>query len=135
MTQTSHYALQKAIHAALTGNASLMVAVSGVFDYVPAGTAYPYLTLGESQVVDESTATEKILRQTVTVQAYGQGKGRKPLDTIMAQVQASLDNAALTVEGFALISLRHQGSEIRLSADGATYHGRVRFVALLQKTA
>lgn len=128
-----HYAVQAALHAALEADAPLMGTVTGVFDFVPPQTAFPYVTLGEMRVTDVSTV-ECTLRQVEPVlHVYSRSKGRREVSDIMEKLHARLHNGALPIAGYTLVSLRFAGSDIVQERDGNTYHGRMRFSAVVQK--
>ena len=133
MANFSHQAAQEMIHALLTGSEALMETVTGVFDFVPAKMEYPYITIGNSRAVDESTLGEEIAKLTLTLQVHSRAKGRKEADEVMAAIHAILHDAdyAEVVQGYRLISLKYQNSEILLARDGVTYNGRMQFVAYL----
>lgn len=134
MTHFSHYALQGIIREKLIADTGLMSKVTGVFDFVPEKTAYPYLTIGESRAEDESTVAISITRIMLTIQIYSRAKGRKEVDAVMASIHAILDGLAEeAAEDFTLAEMRYTGSEITLLRDGVTYNGRMRFTARLQR--
>lgn len=133
MTSFNHYAVQEMVRGLLTADAPLAGKVSGIFDFVPEKTEFPYITIGESRVEDESTVAIAIARVTLTVQVYSRAKGRKEADSLMADVHRILQNASGSAAGgFALADMRFGGSDITLLRDGATHHGRMRFVLRLQ---
>ena len=71
------WALQKAVFTALTGEAELMAAVTGIYDRVPVGTAYPYVTIGEATAADWSTKTSTGQNHTLTLHAWSRAPGRQ----------------------------------------------------------
>jgi len=86
----SYYAVQKAVYDVLSADATLMATVSGVFDFVPQNTDYPYVTIGNSRLTDYSTVTTTSFRQTLNIQVYSRSRGRKEVSDIMAQVHGLL---------------------------------------------
>lgn len=134
MTQFS-YALQKALHSLLTSDSELSGLISGVFDFVPAKTAYPYVTLGDMRSVDESTATSTLVRLNLTLHVYSRERGRKEAHEIMQLVYELLHDAQPVTEECRIVSLRYQSSQIELLRDGLTYHGRVVFSCFIEPNA
>lgn len=133
MSELCQYALQEALYTVLTGDADLMQQVTDVFDYVPPETAYPYVTLGEMRATDVSSVTNKLTRLEVVLHVYSRNRGRKETGEIMARISVLLDEQEPLMNGFTAISLRYSGSDISQERDGLTYHGRMKFDALVQQ--
>lgn len=131
------WALQKAVHAALTADAAVVGLLGGpqVFDDVPQQTAFPYVTLGQSTERDWSTATEDGAEHVLTLHVWSKRAGRKETREIMEAVRGALHDQALAVGGHRLVNLRHEFSEARRDADGETYHGIVRYRAVTEPAA
>ena len=132
MPTFSHYPLQQAIYQALTADSTLMGLVAGVFDRSVQGTAFPYVTIGESTGSDWSTKTTSGMEQNVTLHIWSRQGGRAEAASIMVRIHTLLHQASLTVTGQALVSIRFTGSSITLENDGWTYQGVMKFQAFLQ---
>ena len=131
-TPSASLALQTAIVAALSANPDLTAATGGtpkIYDDVPPATPYPYVTLGQTMERDWSTGTEEGREHTVTLHVWSRGRGRAQVHAIAAMMRATLHQAALTLDRFRLINLRHEFSESRREPDGETYRAIVRFRA------
>ena len=128
------WALQKAVHAALTADAALLGLLGGprVYDDVPQQSAYPYVALGGSTERDWSTATEDGAEHVLTLHVWSRKAGRKEAREIMEALRVVLHDAPLVVDGLRLVNLRHEFSEARRDADGETYHGIVRYRAVTE---
>jgi Protein of unknown function (DUF3168) len=128
---SASWALQKAIHIALTNAAALTVLTGGVrvFDEVPRNAAYPYITHGESVVRDWSTSTDEGHEHSVSVHVWSQGAGRKQAHEILGVIARTLDGTSLPLDGHRLISLSHEHSEVRRESDGETWRGLLRLRA------
>lgn len=133
MNEFSHFAVQDAVHATLTENAALMGDVTGVYDFVPTNTEYPYVVLGDARVTDISTVELSLSRTELEVHIYSRSRGRKETSDIMAQVHGVLHDSDPSMVGYSMVSLRCSGSDVSRERDGLTYHGRLRFVAVVQK--
>jgi Protein of unknown function (DUF3168) len=134
---SASWALQKAVHVALT-NANALTALMGgvrVFDDVPRNTAFPYITHGESVVRDWSTSTDEGHEHSVSIHVWSQGAGRKQAHEILGLIERTLDDQALPLDGHRLISLRHEHSEVRRESDGETWRGLLRLRATTEVTA
>jgi hypothetical protein len=134
---TAGWALQKAIHGALTASAPLTTLLGGahVFDDVPRDAAFPYLTFGQSTLRDWSAGGEEASEHILTIHVWSQAPGRKEAHAIMGTVRGVLHDQALALDGHRLVNLRHEISEARRDADGETTHGIVRLRAVTEPTA
>ncbi|MDX2073484.1 MAG: DUF3168 domain-containing protein [Alphaproteobacteria bacterium] len=133
MTYFSQFSLQQSLYQQLTGDTTLMALVSGIFDHVPQGTAYPFVTIGEAAIRDFSNAEKQGTEQQVTLRIYSREAGRKQASAIMERIVTLLNSADLTVSGQTLRSLRFLSSNIVLQDDGLTYRGTLIFRALLNE--
>ena len=132
MAAFSHFELQKSLYAALTADAALSAMITGVFDKVPEGTAYPYVTLGNMTIRQNSTKTTHSLAIQATLSVFSRAAGRKEAAAIMDRIHTLLHQASLSVTGHTLILLRFAESSITLEADGMTYRGTLRFNAITE---
>ncbi len=130
MSADSSWELQQAIYTALTGDAPLMGMVQGVYDHVPQGAAFPYVTVGESSVRAWRAVGLDGVETTLILHVWSRERGRKQAKQIMAEIPRILDDADLTVPGHALIWLRFEFSQTILDADGVIYHGIARYHAM-----
>jgi hypothetical protein len=126
--------VQKSIHAALTGDAVLTGLLGGprVYDDVPRGAEYPYLTFGQSTLRDWSTGLEEGHEHLLTLHVWSRANGQREAHEIMSAVEAVLHDTALTVTGHHLVNLRHEFSDAMRDADGETYHGILRYRAVTE---
>ena len=128
------WALQRAVYERLTSAAEVTATLGGpnVYDDVPRGATYPYLTIGQSSTRDWSTASEDGEEHTLTLHVWTRSRGRRQVQVIMSAVRTALHDASLTLSGYALVNLRHELSEARRDGDGETYHGLMRFRAVTE---
>lgn len=126
-------ALQKSVFAALTSNAGLTGLIGArVFDDVPPGAEYPYMTIGESSARDWSTGTDSGEEHILTLHVWSRAAGRKEVQAIMGAVRDVLHEAEIAVAGHRLVNLRHEFTDARREPDGETYHGVVRYRAVTE---
>lgn len=122
-------ALQKAIHARLTADAALTALAGGrIHDNVPGDAEMPYLTLGENETRDWPGGTEHRL----SIHVFSRGQGRAEAKAAMGAVRDALDDAALALEGHALVNLRFLDGTTRRERDGLTWRGTIRFRAVTE---
>jgi len=127
-------ALRTAMHAALISDPVLTAALGGsrVHDVPPASPEFPYVTLGEAQVLDWSTATEGGQEHRLTLHAWSRQGGHSEAHSIAAILQQALHDAPLVLAGHRLVNLRTISADIRREAGGRTHHALVRFRAVTE---
>lgn len=125
--------LQKAIFAKLVGNAELATLMGEVrlYDQAPANAVFPYLTFGRTSVYDWSTDTESGGEHLVTIHAWSKERGKSECHALLDAVRAALDDAALALDGHALVRLGAEYGEVRYEDDHDVHHGLARFRALI----
>lgn len=139
MTADASWQLQKALHAILSADPGLSALVTGVFDHVPQGQAFPYVTIGEDVASERSSKTFEGAEHRLAVHAWsrpgpaGGGLGRKQAKDILAAVWNALAASPPAPEGHELVNLRFVSSETFGEPDGATWHGIARYRAVTQK--
>ena len=126
--------VQKAIYAALAGDAALVAKLGGarVYDHTPADVPFPYITFGRTSVYDWSTGTESGTEQLLTLHVWSKTRGKKETLDIMECVRAALDRAPLDLDAHHLVDLRLEYSEARYDEDVDIHHGLLRFRAMIE---
>ncbi len=106
-------ALQEAVFSALVADTTLTTLLGGakVYDGAPRNAAAPYVHLGEMVARDWSTATEAGAEVNFAVVAWSRLPGRSEGLAIAERVVALLHDAALTLDGWRLVNLRHLATE------------------------
>jgi hypothetical protein len=134
MPTAASAALRAAIHDALIADAALTTLLGGpkVYDEPPRAAAFPYVTLGEARVADYSTGTETGEEHQLTLHAWSRQGGQREAHLIAGALLQALDDAPLTLSGYALVNFRFSVADIRREADGRTYHALVRFRAVTE---
>jgi hypothetical protein len=127
--------LQKAVFAALTGDAALIALLGGeprVYDHTPAHVAFPYITFGRTSGFNWDTGTENGQEHLFTLHIWSNAKGKAESLALIEAIQTRLHDAPLTLTGYALVNVRQEFSESRFDEDLAVYHGLVRFRAVTE---
>ncbi|MBW9064187.1 DUF3168 domain-containing protein [Rhizobium herbae] len=103
-------ALQKAIYQRLAGDAELIVLLGdgGVGDHLQTGSHRPGILIAGLESRDASTASEVGEEHFVTLKVRTGEGGNRAAQEIAARVRALLDDAALDLAGFSLVSLLHR---------------------------
>jgi hypothetical protein len=126
--------LQKAVFAALRGNAPLVALLGGpkIHDQAPANVVFPYLTFGRTSVYDWSTDTESGTEQLFSVHVWSKSQGKREALEIMEVVRTLLDDATLNLGTQHLVSMRLEFSEARFDDRLSLHHGLLRFRAVTE---
>lgn len=126
--------VQKAIHAALTGDATLVALLGDtrVYDHAPPDVPFPYITFGRTSVYDWSTGTESGTEQLLTLHVWSKGKGNREVHALMDALSARLHDADLALNGHHLVNLRLEFSEVLFDEDQSVHHGLLRFRAVTE---
>lgn len=126
--------LQKAVHAALAGDAELaeLLGEVRVYDHTPANVPFPYITFGRTSVYDWDTGTERGTEQILTLHVWSKGRGKKETHGLMDAIGTRLHDAGLELEGHALVNLRLEFSDVIFDEDLAVHHGMLRFRAVTE---
>ncbi|MGF1650360.1 MAG: DUF3168 domain-containing protein [Hyphomicrobiaceae bacterium] len=133
---TAGWALQVAIHQVLVSDAALGAELGGgrVYDYVPRGASYPYVTFGQTAENDWSSGSDQGSEHLITLHVWDDGRGRRTAHRIVARVRGLLHDATLSLQGHRLINLRHEFTDVRREGDGQTIRALVRFRAVTEPT-
>ena len=128
------WSLQKSIHQVLTLDAAILALLGGpnVWDHVPRGATFPYVTIGATTDRDWSTGTEPGDEHILTLHVWSKGAGRKETETIAENLRHALHDQPLTLEGHRLVNLRHEFSETRRDVESELFHGVVRLRAVTE---
>lgn len=135
MSHTS-WGLQKALFAALSAAPALQERLGEpprIYDDVPAGARFPYLTLGEMQERAAGASATEAAEILLTFHVWSRGGGRREAREILAILRTLIDAAALEMDGQRLANLSFQWSDALLGNDGETYHGLARYRALIER--
>jgi hypothetical protein len=134
MPTAASAALRAAIHDALTADAALTGILGGpkIYDEPPHAAAFPYVTLGETRIVDFSADNEPAEEHQLTLHAWSRQGGHREAHLIAGALLHALDDAPLTLTDHTLVNLRFAVADIRREADGRTYHAAVRFRAVTE---
>lgn len=132
MSGFSQFEVQKAIYQVLTSDTALMNSISGVFDQVPEGSLFPYVSIGQSYSRDWSTKSSSGAQIVVTLHVFSKQGGKKQALTIMERLHTLLHQGNLSLSGHVLIMMRFEYSDVVLEDDGSTYQGIIRFRALTE---
>ena len=121
-------ALQKALYERLTADLSCPV-----FDAVPEGTPYPYVTL-DREFSSNSTPISGRDRQTrlFYLSVWSDYPGQAEVKRIMGEISSALNEKPLPLETGSVVSVRATRTEATREPDGKTYMGSVTLRIITQ---
>jgi hypothetical protein len=127
--------LQKTIYDTLTSDTTLMALITGVYDStaVPEYTSFPYVTIGDGPFEDRGNHTWEGWTVPVTIHVWYQeeGRGRKKVQEIQAEIYRLLHKQDICVDGWNIVNLRIQTVDVIIDSDNVTLHGIQIFNLLL----
>lgn len=118
--------IQEAIYDTLTGDATLLSLVTGVFDFVPENQDYPYVVIGEGTSVDWSTYQHFGEENTATIHIFSRYNGMLEMTDIMSQINALLVFQPLTITDYENVGIWYDFGNVFIE-DHLTRHGVMRF--------
>lgn len=124
------WTLQRAVFARLDGDAALKVDITGVYDQVPSGARYPYISLGASSTRDWSTKTYAGQDHRFDIHIWSKARGHGEVKRLMEHVARLLDDADLMLDGHELIALRFDFGQVLKEPQGPVHHAIMRYRAL-----
>jgi len=127
-------ALRKAIHAVLSGDATLVGLLGGgqVFDEAPREAQPPYVTFGDMQSRDWSTAGDHGAEHYIVVNAWSAQRGAREALSIAEQIRALIDDQPLDLDGCHLVNLRFVQLETRRENSARFARASLRFRAVTE---
>lgn len=121
-------ALQKALFEKLSASLS-----APVFDAVPEGTPYPYVTL-DYEVTDNTTPVSGRKRENrlFYLSVWSSYQGQAEVKRINGEIADALDEVALPLGTGTAVSVRVVRTETNREPDGKTYMGSVTLRIITQ---
>lgn len=123
--------IQKTIYAALTGNATLMASVNGVFDHPNDSAALPIVTIGESDSTDAGTKTEDLIDHVTIINVWHDGLNFSAVKLIQDKIRDVLHRQTLSAAAGTVVYCFEEYREVIPENDGET-RGIQRFKILYQ---
>lgn len=124
-------ALRSAVYGLLSGDATLLGLVNGVYEYRGATMAYPYVYLDVMQAQEWGKMVSRGADITFTIQVSTRDKDSSACGNILARLQTLLHHASPTVTGHTLHYIRWLETRLSESRRPATFEGNSRFIARL----
>jgi len=126
-------ALQATIVAALKGAAGVTAFVGQrIYDHTPASAVFPYISLGDMQVLPDKADCIDGVEVTSQVDVWSRTIGYPECKNIGREITEALDDQPLIVSGHHLVVFEVETVRYMRDPDGLTNHGVLVFRALLQ---
>lgn len=125
--------LQAAMVAVLKGD-SPAVASGRVYDSVPVGAAFPYVTLGDCQVLPDKAECIDGVEVYPQVDVWSREVGYGETKRIAKRILQLLDDVPLAVAGFHAVVFEIQSVNYLRDPDGLTRHAAMTFHGVLTPT-
>src|SRR5690606_34355650 len=107
-----------------------------VYDDVPqSASSFPYVVIGEDTHIPWDTDDSVGSESTITLHVWSRYRGKKEAKDIQGLIYQALNRYELAVDGFHLVTLEFDYSDVLLDADGHTRHGVCRYRALVEASA
>jgi hypothetical protein len=105
-----------------------------VYDSAPPDASFPYVTVGDDQVTaDHAECLEGSVEIATNVHVWSRGVGKVEAKQIAGWIVATLNYAPLTLVGYRLVLIEHDGTHHLGDPDGLTSHSVVTFRALIDE--
>jgi len=121
--------VQTAIYQRLKADPVLAGMVTGVYDYVPEGTAYPYVRIGDHLSTPDNTHDTYGREITTTIHVWTRSRGNAQGQAIAARIGELLDHRPrdLAVAGHRVVSIRQEFDQVLPDPDPEVRHHILRF--------
>lgn len=124
--------LQAALARRLTQDLAVRALVAGrVFDRVPPRPSFPYVTLGDVEVIDDGHSCGEASEVVLTVHGWSRAVGAIEVKRLGAAIRAALA-APLEIDGHAVVEQTHRSTRYVRDPDGLTEHAIVQIVLLTE---
>lgn len=120
MANSSPLKIQKAVYDKLLSYASLVAAVSGIYDDIPATETFPYIFIGRHTTDRFNTFDRQGKNMVLQIFIYSQYQGNKEALEILDLVNEALDYQTFTVGDQNLVYCRYEQHSMYPDPDGRT---------------
>jgi hypothetical protein len=120
----------KALHTALLARLQSILSVT-VWDAVPQGTNYPYVTLDSMVSANEDFLNSRINTRFVYLGIWSRAYGQAEIMDIMSQIDA-INEQPLALSTGSVVSVRVDNTRTVRDSDNLTYQGQVTLRIITQ---
>lgn len=135
----------KAVQNLLAGNVALSAAVTGIYVGIAPqaadsgdASAFPYVVISDTDLVDYHTATESGFDITMTIVTVSRSPGRKECREIQDLIFEALHRkqSSLSVTGYSVLLIDREGSTVNEATDpDGSWNGECEYRAIITRNA
>lgn len=117
--------VQAALFAALT---AARICDGRIYDQVPEGAAFPRVTIGDEQTIDDSDQCAEAWDVVADIHVWSRpvNGSKAEVKTIAAQIHTAV-KAIAAISGFFLESIHHETTRVLRDPDGKTEHAVISY--------
>lgn len=120
--------IQTAVYSLLAADTILAAKITGVYDEVGEGTAYPYVVVGDFVLTPQGALDRYGARSVLPLHVWSSYHGTREVTDILDEVIRIIDHQTLMVAGHATVAVRlEQTVTLRDPGDQDLRHGVARF--------
>jgi len=123
----------KGVYTKLTGDATLMGMITGVFDFTPEKQSFPYITFWDILETPLNTFDKVGKNVLIRLKIWTEYEGFKEAATIKSRLDTLLDNGTITLTNHRLISLEFEESNPVIDTFDQTRHLQVTYRCKMQE--
>lgn len=128
MTLSASWELQKAVHGALIADAPFTMLVGArLFDRPPADVAFPFVTLGDTEIVPDGAGSEGAAIHRLSFSVWSRATGRRETKEIMSALDAVLQDANLPLTGHVIVNFQLEEASVAYANEVEALRGRLTF--------
>lgn len=125
--------IQGAVVTALKSASAVTALIAGrVYDRVPPAPTFPYVNVGENQVIPDRAGCYDAADVVLTIHAWARGEGYVEVKRVGKAVSDALLASDLPIAGYRLIDKEFEGTRYMRDPDGLTSHAVITFRALTE---
>lgn len=127
--------LQKAIVAVLSADADMILMIGDrLYEEVPEEPGFPYVTIGDTQDLDDSVQDQDASEMFVDVHVWSTATGYEECKRIAARVRRLIHDSDLSLDEDRCVLINHRITRTFTDVDPTTKHSVVTFRALTEVT-
>lgn len=127
-------AVQRAVYSQLTAQLPSVLVVDHVIQPEDTGKQrFPYVAIGDATVSEWDTDDASGGDVDVSLHIWSRERGGREVKQLQGLVYEALHRQEFPIDGYHLVTVDYQTSEIYLESDGATRHGISRFRILIHE--
>ena len=117
--------LQSILYSTLNGDSTLdgIVGNNRIFDNVPQDTDYPYVVIGNINVINRGTKSLDGNEYNVDIDVWSTYRGKKEISEAMERIYELLHDTTYTVSGANMVISQVRNTITLVENDGITRHG------------